>query len=98
MSNTSNTYQSIGEIAHRWNIHRATVPRIMARFGFSGIKFGASQQASRRYSDKDILAVEYLAQLREIKSQRINEVCANEIDQVATNDLPEDEATQIQAV
>ncbi len=57
MSNTSNTYWTAAEIANRWNVHRATVPRVMAGFCFARLKFGCSKQSSRRYAYKDVLAV-----------------------------------------
>ena len=61
MSNTSKDFWTSGELAPRWCVHRATVPRIMARFGCSGVKFGDSKQAARRFTAADVALVERLA-------------------------------------
>ena len=53
-----NHYVSAAEIAHRWSVHRATVLRIMKRFGCAGIKFGESDQSARRFAWLDVYRIE----------------------------------------
>jgi DNA-binding MurR/RpiR family transcriptional regulator len=54
MSNSSKAFWTAAELAPRWHVHRATVARIMARFGCAGIKFGDAQQAARRFSAAEV--------------------------------------------
>jgi len=49
------------EIARGWRVHPTSVARIMARYGFSGAKFGTSRQSARRYAADDVNAVEKIA-------------------------------------
>ena len=48
-------------LAIRWGYHPSSVIRVMRRFGFSGLKFGTSKQAARRYADADVRKVEKVA-------------------------------------
>ena len=59
------------ELGARWVFHPSHVIRVMRRFGFSGIKFGSTQQAARRYADKDVKSVEHLAALQTHTSRKI---------------------------
>ena len=63
MAETFQQFWTAVELAPVWRVHRSSIPRIMARFGFSGIKFRAAKQAARRYADHDVKIVEKLAAL-----------------------------------
>lgn len=63
MSNSIKIFWTSNELSQRWELHRASVPRLMARFGCSGLKFGTAQQAARRFSAADVKLVEHLAGL-----------------------------------
>lgn len=60
MSNLDSFLYTTNDLAKRWRVHRASVPRIMARFGYSGIKFGTAKQAARRYTCTEVERVEQL--------------------------------------
>jgi hypothetical protein len=62
--NRGDTSLTPTELSLRWSCHRASVPRIMARFGFSGLKFGESKQCARRYSREEVEMVEKLARIK----------------------------------
>jgi len=51
------------ELAARWGYHQSSIARVMRRFGFSGIKFGPTLQAARRFADSDVRSVEKIAAL-----------------------------------
>jgi len=61
---SSSRHFKAAEIGVRWDYHPSSVVRIMRRFGCSGIKFGDSKQASRRYASQDVEMVEKLAALK----------------------------------
>jgi len=52
------------ELGSRWEYHPSSVVRVMRRFGFSGMKFGPSKQAARRFADADVKTVERIAALQ----------------------------------
>ncbi|MEI6491454.1 MAG: hypothetical protein WCO94_02815 [Verrucomicrobiota bacterium] len=52
------------EVGQRWNYHPSHVPRVMRRFGVSGLKFGSTKQSARRFADEDVRRVERLAGLK----------------------------------
>jgi IS30 family transposase len=54
----TNHYASAAEIAERWNVHRSTVGRIMARHGVAGLKCGQTDQSTRRFAWIDLLKIE----------------------------------------
>lgn len=72
MNNSESKCFSPLELAERWNVHRASVPRIMARYGISGMKFGAAKQAARRFSADDVARVESLAKLHPARKANTN--------------------------
>ena len=51
------------ELSWRWTMHPSTVVRVMDRYGISGLKFGTSKQAARRFTISQIETVERLAGL-----------------------------------
>lgn len=57
----NNTLLSAQQIAARWGCNRTTVARIFRRYGVSGIKFGAAQQSTHRFSNEDVERIEQLA-------------------------------------
>lgn len=57
------TTAQAAEWPNRWDCHPSSVIRVMRRYGVSGIKFGATKQAARRFSLKDVETVEKLAGL-----------------------------------
>ena len=61
MSNTRDITLSASEIAQRWGVHPSTVLRTMRRFGYSGLKFGRSKQAARRFLLTKVQELEKLA-------------------------------------
>lgn len=70
---SSNPLFTTIQLAERWNYHRASIPRLMARFGFPGVKFGSTKQAGRRYSMADVLLVEKLAGVGHMRPHRKNQ-------------------------
>lgn len=63
MKTTSAKTWTAAELGARWGYHQSSVIRVMRRFGFSGMKFGSSKQAARRYANRDVIIVEKLAGL-----------------------------------
>lgn len=69
-NDSRNSHFTTRQVADRWNYHRASIPRLMARYGFFGVKFGPSKQSGRRYSAADVLAVEELAGVGHVAVRR----------------------------
>lgn len=59
--NPSHQFRSSADLALRWGFkHPSSIPRLMARFGIAGVKFGKTKQAARRFALEDVIRVEQL--------------------------------------
>lgn len=62
MRNTSHITFTAADLTRRWSYKApSSILRIMNRFGITGMKFGDSRQAARRFSLEEVELVERLA-------------------------------------